>query len=93
MLLLVEGGQQHIHVRECIVNRHLGFECQAKIVALAPLRELLVEWDRHDIDFVAQRFEKPSQDVCAIARADDLHRYFQRQFDIDQFRPFLAITR
>src|SRR5256885_773867 len=71
MLLLVEGGQQHIHVRKCIVNRHPGFECQTKIVALAPLRKRLVEWDRLYIDFVAPRFEKPSQDVCSAARSDD----------------------
>jgi hypothetical protein len=63
VFLLVESRQQHVEVRKGIVNRHPGFECQAKIAALAPIRKLLVEWDRRNVDFVAQQFEEPSQDI------------------------------
>src|SRR5581483_8179159 len=80
VLLVVENRQQHVEMRQDVVDRRMSAERKAEIRARAPIREFLVEWNRHSANVVAKRIEQCMQNVGSAACADYLDSYFQRQF-------------
>jgi hypothetical protein len=88
--VVVEDGQQHVEMREGVVDRDVGLEVEGDIAAVAPLWKVRIEGECLSRDAIAERFEELGEEILVSPGAEDGYGDFEGQRPGDEFRALLA---